>query len=139
MTLASYVEARCIPEPNSGCWLWLLSPDGHGYASGTLKGKTVRAHRLSHIAYKGPIPPGLTIDHLCRNKVCVNPDHLEAVSRVENIKRYHTAAGHQRHDGETAKEYSARLRTYTREYHRKNRRHLNDLRNARRAAESACV
>jgi hypothetical protein len=139
MSLASYVEARCIPEPNSGCWLWLLAIDSSGYGRGEFVGKKDRAHRLSYQAFKGAIPDGLTIDHLCRNKCCVNPDHLDAVTLTENIRRRHTAAGNQRHDGETREDYVARLRTYTREYHRKNSRHLNDLRNARRAAERARV
>ncbi len=92
--IKDYVEDRSIPEPNSGCWLWLLSLGSHGYGQGWTKETGVTtAHRLSHIAFKGPIPEGFEVDHLCMNKVCVNPDHLEATSKSENLKRAAKAAG----------------------------------------------
>lgn len=49
--------------------------------------KLQRAHRLSYEAHKGKIPKGLTIDHLCRNTICINPEHLEAVTNKENVLR----------------------------------------------------
>jgi hypothetical protein len=92
--LAAYVEARCIPEPNSGCWLWLLSLGSHGYGQGYTKETNVTtAHRLSHMAFKGPIPAGFEVDHLCLNRSCVNPDHLEAVPPSENERRMVAARG----------------------------------------------
>ena len=86
--------SKVMPEPNSGCWLWL---DGlvRGYGQFFLKCHpnksrrkiVVMAHRYSYEIARGPIPTGLTLDHLCRNKCCVNPDHLEPVTLRENIQR----------------------------------------------------
>lgn len=76
------------PEPNTGCWLWLgkLSRE-NGYGQMGVMGKTRYAHRLAWEVAHGPIPPGLTIDHLCRQRSCVNPDHLEVVTIRENVLR----------------------------------------------------
>ena len=68
------------------CWLWTAAINPKGY--GQFKhGNMVYAHRFSYEQAKGPIPKGLQIDHLCRVRHCVNPDHLEAVSRRTNILR----------------------------------------------------
>ncbi len=82
------VLSRSIPEPNTGCWLWLgyLTPDGYGRISLAEK-HGVSAHRLSYTAFRGPIPDGLTLDPLCRVRSCVNPDHLEAVPIGVNVLR----------------------------------------------------
>jgi hypothetical protein len=70
-----------------GCWEWTgrITPQGYGTIS--LAGKSHRAHRLSYEALVGPIPDGLGLDHLCRNRPCVNPDHLEPVTQSVNTKR----------------------------------------------------
>ena len=81
-------DAKWTLEPNTGCWLWTASVTADGYGHmGTTAGKVSSAHRISYQLYRGPIPPGETIDHLCRVRCCVNPDHLEVVSRRENIQR----------------------------------------------------
>ena len=76
----------------AGCWEWMAARDRDGY--GLFKRsdprKMVRAHRFSYEMAKGPIPDGKQLDHLCRNKSCVNPDHLEPVTNRENQMRADT-------------------------------------------------
>lgn len=72
---------------DSPCWVWQLGKNKAGYSAATHKGRAVNAHRLYYERAKGPIPEGLQIDHLCRQKDCVNPEHLEAVSCGENLRR----------------------------------------------------
>lgn len=84
--------SRVYPEPMSGCWLWggALSGTGYGqfYYRHPIHGKTWRStHRVAYTLAVGPIPTNLTLDHLCRNRACVNPDHLEPVTHKTNIKR----------------------------------------------------
>jgi len=81
------ILARVIPEPNSGCWLWTGYVDGRGYGAIGTERKLVRAHRASYEVFVGPIPSGLTIDHLCRVRCCVNPAHLEPVPFKTNVLR----------------------------------------------------
>lgn len=71
----------------SGCWNWLGGLAGRGYGTFWDGARPVYAHRFSYEVHKGPIPEGLTVDHLCRNPRCVNPDHLEAVTLRENLLR----------------------------------------------------
>lgn len=82
-----YIEQRIERDLNTGCWNWKLSVGSHGYGN-AYNGKTVTvAHRLSYEAFKGSIPEGKQLDHLCKNRRCVNPDHLEPVSQAINIRR----------------------------------------------------
>lgn len=81
------LESYYIPEPNSGCWLWLGAATAGGYGNYWYEGRCRRAHSVLYILNKGPIPDGLILDHLCRNPACVNPDHLEAVTNRKNIMR----------------------------------------------------
>lgn len=69
-----------------GCWIWKgVKPGAYGRL---WEGKTrVLVHRFSYEIHKGPVPEGLEIDHLCRERRCVNPDHLEAVTQRVNILR----------------------------------------------------
>lgn len=83
-------EAKVRKTP--GCWEWTAATTGT-YGAFTLNGnrKQVRAHRYAYELWRGPIPAGLHIDHLCRNPLCVNPDHLEPVTCRENLLRGETS------------------------------------------------
>lgn len=69
------------------CWNWIACIGGAGYGQFYSGERLVGAHRWSYEHFVGPIPFGLTIDHLCRNRPCVNPQHLEPVTKRENNLR----------------------------------------------------
>lgn len=75
-----------VEKLKSGCWEWQGGKTSKGYGQFTYKNGG-RAHRYSYEYFVGKIPKNLTIDHLCKNKTCVNPKHLEAVSMRENVLR----------------------------------------------------
>ncbi|MFB6955450.1 HNH endonuclease signature motif containing protein [Streptomyces sp. NPDC056309] len=69
------------------CWIWTGAKSGGGYGHLSRRGKFIAAHRYAWEMLVGPIPEGLDLDHLCRVRACVNPDHLEPVTRRENLRR----------------------------------------------------
>ena len=71
----------------SECWLWTGSLSGKGYAYMSVNNRSKQAYKIGYELTKGPVPAGLELDHLCRTKNCVRPDHLESVTRVENQRR----------------------------------------------------
>lgn len=71
----------------TGCWEWTASVRPNGYGQFNLVGVTRYAHRAAYTLLAGPIPNGFHLDHLCRVRHCVNPDHLEPVTQQENIRR----------------------------------------------------
>lgn len=73
---------HCIPEPNSGCWLWLGAVNHAGY--GRIRA-SLKAHRLSYQLFIGEIPEGYHVHHKCKVRCCVNPEHLEAKKPIDNM------------------------------------------------------
>ncbi len=86
MLTPSEFEEHCVPEPNSGCWLWLRGMARGGYGKQRMGKKTTTAHRASWMIYKGPIPAGLYVCHRCDVPSCVNPDHLFLGTAYDNVK-----------------------------------------------------
>ena len=80
----NYILSRVLIHP-SGCWLWTKGKNRAGYGTASVRRHPVFAHRLSHWAFKGPIPEDRIILHSCHNKSCVNPDHLRAGTVSENL------------------------------------------------------
>jgi len=72
---------RVMPEPNSGCWLWLGSASRYPTLAYNQRG-----HRLSYALSRGPIPAGQQVMHRCDTKLCVNPAHLELGTNAQNVK-----------------------------------------------------
>ena len=74
-------------EDEFGCWLWNASTSSDGYARIKVDGKMVAAHRMAYATWVGPIPEGMTVDHLCFVTSCVNPTHLQLLTVSENSRR----------------------------------------------------
>ena len=99
--LPERIQKKIEPEPTSGCWLWVGATSSHGYGGVSYGGRSMPAHRAVYLMTGGQIPDGLDLDHLCRVRSCVNPRHLEPVTRKENLHRgpstlsaIHTAKTH---------------------------------------------
>lgn len=81
-------ETPCpVPGLRGPCWTWTRAVQSRGYGSVGYRGKTWSTHKLAYELLVGPIPDGLQIDHLCRNKRCCNPGHLEPVTGKVNVGR----------------------------------------------------
>ena len=86
------IAAKIRVNPASGCWEWQGKKNNAGYGRVMHDGRLQQAHRVVWSILRKPIPDGLVLDHLCRNTVCVNPDHLEPVTQQENTLRGETIA-----------------------------------------------
>ena len=125
--------AKVNKDGDNGCWVWTAATSDTGY--GTFNaggGKFMGAHRFAYLELVGAIPAGLVLDHLCRNRSCVNPEHLEAVTQRTNMLRGVAPAaqviatqkckrGHDFSDAYVASRGSRRCRTCERILARKRR------------------
>lgn len=77
-----------VVDEVSGCWIWQGNTNnGKGYFRVSHRGERIYVHRWYYERFVGPIPEGLQLDHLCRNRNCCNPEHLEPVTQAENLRR----------------------------------------------------
>src|SRR5215831_20008751 len=90
-TTLEWLFMRCHPIPFSGCWAWAGPLKRNGYADVSVKQngifRTMQGHVAAYRMKHGAIPDGMHVDHLCRVRCCINPDHLEAVTPIENNRR----------------------------------------------------
>lgn len=104
--IAARVQEKSCPVTESGCRIWLEHVNNNGYGRVHWDGKMVYAHRVAYEYRNGPIPDAMTLDHLCRVRCCVEPNHLEVVSQkvntlrglspsAFNAKKTHCHKGHQ--------------------------------------------
>ncbi len=101
VALIERIRSRCTEDRISGCWNYGLSRNSSKYAN-TIRhalalggdSEMMQGSRLAYVALKGQIPEDYEVDHLCRNKACVNPYHFEAVSPTVNRQRNRVAVAH---------------------------------------------
>jgi hypothetical protein len=76
-----------VVQQSNDCWEWQGARTGSGYGAQQFRGRLELTHRISYLLHVGPIPDDLVIDHVCRNTICCNPEHLDAVTQGENVRR----------------------------------------------------
>lgn len=81
---------RKFYEDNNGCWIWTDYCVAQGYGRFSIKSVMYQAHKVSYEHFVGPVPEGLEIDHMCKVRGCVNPEHLQVITHKENVPRRRT-------------------------------------------------
>lgn len=142
-TIKERFFAKCFPwEDFSECWRWIGSTTGSGYGQMQFEGRKQMAHRVSYQIFVGPIPEGMTIDHKCQRKLCVNFKHLHPMPMIDNCRlgglaqntvcpKGHLFKGNNVIWIRDAKERISRMcrlckQEKDRQYHCKNRERIND-------------
>lgn len=111
---------RKVSVESPGCWMWTAGSERLGYGVYSVQGRSVRAHVYVWELLVGPVPDGLELDHLCRRRLCCNPDHLEPVTHLVNVQR--GAVGRKGRGRRTQpEEVRAAHAAYMRDYMRKRR------------------
>ncbi len=90
-TLEERMRAGFVVSEN-GCWQWIKCKS-RGYGRILVKRENCRAYRVAYELWRGPIPKGMYIDHMCRNRACVNPYHLRIVTLLQNVMENSLSAG----------------------------------------------
>lgn len=99
-----------IQETDTGCWLWTATRNAAGYGVLVWATKCYAPHRLLYEWYTAaPVPQDLEIDHLCRNRACCNPAHLEACTKSENLRRRYARDARPLFDWRSARDASVRV------------------------------
>jgi hypothetical protein len=86
-SIGERIRSRFVVDPATQCWNWTGAISAGSYGSIYYEGRMQKAHRVMWRLERDEIPDGMDLDHLCRNRLCINPDHLEPVTRSENLRR----------------------------------------------------
>jgi HNH endonuclease len=85
--LAAKIVRLTLIDPNTGCWICVAGKNAYGYGVMHANGRTIQAHILSWTLKYGPVPKGMELHHMCENKLCCNPKHLEPITRAAHLMR----------------------------------------------------